>query len=197
MWYNVDMGTSDGITLAAVIVALGIGVTSIIQTKRIQKRTYKHALLKEIIDWATDVGSPKYGLNIDVLTSGGISDNDKLLASLLTQAFHLDMLIQKSNYIAKIAPIFTKDLEKAVEEVRVALREHQKIIDSFTDGKIDAKTVGKHDFVLTETANNGLPPKKESSFSVRLENKKGGNRWSGNLTHRSRLSTSCAKLKSC
>ena len=39
--------------------------------------------------------------------------------------------------------------------------------------------------------------KKESSCSVRKIKQKGGNRWSGNLTHLSRLSTSYAKLRSC
>jgi hypothetical protein len=154
------MTTSDWINLIAAILVgggtifLGImALKTIRQNRVIQKAEKRERLLNEIIEWAIDVGSPKYGLNIDVLTSDGIGDNDKLLAYSLNQAFHLDMLIQKGNYIAKIAPIFTKDLEKAVEEVRGALAKHNKIIYSFVDGKIDAKTVGKHDFVLTQTAN--------------------------------------------
>jgi hypothetical protein len=51
-WYNGGMEVGDWITLAAVIVALGIGVASILHTQRLQKRERRERLLNEIIGWA-------------------------------------------------------------------------------------------------------------------------------------------------
>ena len=47
------MEVTDWITLAAVVVALGLGVASIIQTQKLQKKERKGRLLNEIIEWAT------------------------------------------------------------------------------------------------------------------------------------------------
>ncbi len=47
------MEVTDWITLAAVVVALGLGVASIIQTQKLQKKERKGRLLNEIIQWAT------------------------------------------------------------------------------------------------------------------------------------------------
>ena len=49
------MNISDWITLAAVLVALGLGVSSLIQTQMLQKRERGERLLNEIIEWAIDV----------------------------------------------------------------------------------------------------------------------------------------------
>ena len=46
------MEITGWITLAAVIVALGIGVASILHTQSLQKRERKERLLNEIIEWA-------------------------------------------------------------------------------------------------------------------------------------------------
>ena len=42
-----------------------------------------------------------------------------------------------------------------------------------------------------------LSSEKESGFHVRLEAEKGGKLWSRSRIHRSRSSTSCAKLRFC
>ena len=54
------MEIAGWITLAAVIVALGIGVTSILQTQILQKRERKERLLNEIIEWAIDVAKCRF-----------------------------------------------------------------------------------------------------------------------------------------
>ncbi len=48
------MEIGDWITLAAVVVALSIGVASIIQTNKLQKRERKERILSEIVDWVSD-----------------------------------------------------------------------------------------------------------------------------------------------
>lgn len=52
------MEIGDWITLSAVLVALGLGVVSIIQTQWLQKRERKERLLNEIIEWATEISKP-------------------------------------------------------------------------------------------------------------------------------------------
>ena len=49
------MEVGDWITLGAVVVALTIGVTSLLQTQRLQKSERKERLLNEIIEWATNI----------------------------------------------------------------------------------------------------------------------------------------------
>jgi len=49
------MEVGDWITLGAVIVALGIGVASILYTQYLQKKERKERLLNEVIKWAEDI----------------------------------------------------------------------------------------------------------------------------------------------
>ena len=49
------MEIGDWVTLLAVIVALGIGVASILHTQSLQKKERRERLLNEIIEWAVDV----------------------------------------------------------------------------------------------------------------------------------------------
>jgi len=58
------MEIGDWITLGAVIVALGLGLYSLIQTHKLQKRERRERLLNEIIEWAKDIH--KSSLEIDI-----------------------------------------------------------------------------------------------------------------------------------
>ena len=49
------MDVGDWITLGAVIVALSIGVASILHTQNLQKKERKERLSNEIIEWAEDI----------------------------------------------------------------------------------------------------------------------------------------------
>jgi len=62
------MDVGDWITLGAVIVALSIGVASILHTRSLQKKERKERLLNEIIEWAIKVR--KYIYSFD---SGGFN----------------------------------------------------------------------------------------------------------------------------
>jgi len=73
LWYNENMAVwlkewalviSAGITFLAVIVALGIGISSLIQTKRLQQSERRERLLNEIIEWALDVAKCGSTVNI-------------------------------------------------------------------------------------------------------------------------------------
>ena len=60
------MEIGDWITIAAVVVALGLGVISIIHTRNVQKRELKIRLLKEIIEWVEDIEKPSLEVGIPV-----------------------------------------------------------------------------------------------------------------------------------
>ena len=54
------MEVGDWITLVAVIVALGLGVSSLVQTQSLQKRERKERLLNEIIQWAIEITKHRF-----------------------------------------------------------------------------------------------------------------------------------------
>ncbi len=112
-WYNegMDISTwlkewaeplSAGATLAAVVVALGIGVASILQTLSLQKREREERLLKEIIEWAQrvidlipqdvligidSVAGLKLMLNLQVLVKEGSARLNTAKLSIDEEAF--------------------------------------------------------------------------------------------------------------
>ncbi|MGD1119812.1 MAG: hypothetical protein ABR886_10045 [Dehalococcoidales bacterium] len=70
---------SAGATLVAVIVALGVGVASIFQTKNIQKRERKERLINEIIDWLYEIHNSSLDPNIDFRNPNFITNAQTLL----------------------------------------------------------------------------------------------------------------------
>lgn len=68
------MSLETCIELVALLVALGLGLAAIIQTKIIQKKTYKYMLLNEIINWAESVAAHvierKRGINLPAWFEG-------------------------------------------------------------------------------------------------------------------------------
>lgn len=154
------MTTDNIINLVAAILVGGgtlfLGIMAwrtIRQTRIIQKAEKRERLLNEIIEWALDVAKPTYALNLVHLTSSTINEEDKVSAYELGEASHFDILRIRSDYIAKITLIFTKDLKMAVEKVRDDLEEHNKLIDDLLDGKDISEAIGKHDYEVTQSAN--------------------------------------------
>jgi len=103
------MEISDWITLAAILVALGIGVSSLIQTERLQKRERKERLLNEIIEWAVANIQATYGQDITVVTLKG----DELRSALYLGFVQLN---SRSQYIKRAASIFNDVITKLVNE---------------------------------------------------------------------------------
>jgi len=113
------MVIGDWITLSAVIVALGIGVASIVQTQTLQKRERKERLLSEIIVWADDIRKS---------SSENIDPSKVILDSPVMQMATQDYFIQlrkryqafktKSAYIKEaISKVFGGDLLSSVNRV--------------------------------------------------------------------------------
>lgn len=94
-----------GITLLAVLVALGIGVSSIIQTNRLKKAEKKERLLNEIIDWASEI---LYLTTPQTLSqfSDERSFNGYLFSFIKQSKSDIGNLIPKNYYILGIANVF-------------------------------------------------------------------------------------------
>jgi len=81
------MDIGDWITLAAVVVALGIGVASILHTQSLQKQERKERLLNEIIEWATE--TIEWDIEKDYFTEKRLREADKPLLVILMQLIRL------------------------------------------------------------------------------------------------------------
>jgi len=106
------------ITLSAVIIALTLGVLAMIQTKRIQQRQYKHMLINEIIDWATEIIEVVRVENMPIV---GITDIDTARARVMgNKYFKLWGIDAKTEYMKHIAIFFPQLIDKT-EEVQQKL----------------------------------------------------------------------------
>ncbi len=100
-----NMDISDWITLAAVLVALGLGVSSLIQTQSLQKRERKERLLNEIIEWATSIA--------DTIVTQSVQNTNSDKNKLFMYA-HFE---SKSEYMVTIAKIADSSLVPYVERI--------------------------------------------------------------------------------
>ena len=123
------MEVGDWITLAAVVVALAIGVVSLVQTQNLQKRERKERLLNEIIEWATDVG--KRGSDLDFICLAAQLDEQPWgELNLPTLQSSLRELRQRAEYMVKVSNTLDKSLLTTVQKVKVEVMEYLKAIDN-------------------------------------------------------------------
>jgi len=131
LWYNGGMEVGDWITLGAVVVALVIGVSSILHTQNLQKRERKERLLNEIIEWAIDVA--KCGLEKDLPDTSRTTDmNDGKLhlaysTNILAKSYQ--SMRGRNQYISQIVLTFGQDLQEAVNTLKKDVEEHIKLLD--------------------------------------------------------------------
>jgi len=118
---NGGMHVGDWITLAAVIVALVLGVVTIIQTYRSQKRERKERLVSEIIEWAT------------VIAKSTISRQTKDTHQLWKTKLEYKILATKGiTYIKGISASMLKELVPLIDDIDTklehAMSELEKVI---------------------------------------------------------------------
>jgi hypothetical protein len=107
------MEVGDWITLAAVIVALGIGVASILHTESLRKRDRRERLVTEIVNWVEDV--------ISVTQSLTTNRRFELTLDYSQYFVQLDILNAKKNYLLglvnnrDVGNIFIKQFSTSTE----------------------------------------------------------------------------------
>jgi hypothetical protein len=106
------MEPAGWITLAAVIVALSLGLSSLIQTHKLQKRERKERLLNEIIKWAEDTINVSFGTTVTI--DPALERRVHLLLSTGNTILQYQAIDTRSKYITDIAIVFGKELHDEV-----------------------------------------------------------------------------------
>ena len=122
------MDIGDWITLCAILVALIIGIASILHTRSLQKKERKQRLLNEIMEWGKDVINCSSELNIPLVT--GIDRTTMLIYGRSNLYFKYKSVNARSSYIGEIAAIFGIDLLSAVTSVISKLAEFIRILEA-------------------------------------------------------------------
>jgi hypothetical protein len=129
------MEWGDWLTLAAVIVALSIGVSSIIQTSRIRKQDRKEAILREIIDWASEIVESRTVSNLPVTPDAvGMKPEDEnklyirvMESNAFNTAAHLTSPNARAKRIQYIAERHVKlavpKVDKVCEDLPIAIND--------------------------------------------------------------------------
>ena len=125
------MGITNWLTLGAIAVALGIGVTAILQIKRIQKKERRQRLLNEIIEWSKDVINCTSELNIPLVR--GVDRTTMLIYGRSNLYFKYRSVNARSSYVREIAAIFGVNLSSAVISVTSKIGEFIEILQASID----------------------------------------------------------------
>jgi len=157
MVVDVNVLTS-GWTIAGVIasflvaaVALGLGVSSFIQTKNFQKKERRERLLNEIIDWAIDITNLRCGSKKIFKEIADIKDIKQL--EIFIQAHIAETgeiclgMSGRNQYVSSITREFKKDLQQAVIKLTEELKLYIELLSEWWKFKGDAI---KQDLVKSE-----------------------------------------------
>ena len=128
------MVIGDWITLTALIIALTLGVWALVQANRMQKRQYKHLLINEIIDWATEIMKSTRIENIPIIGSSDLETaRRRVLGNKYFQLYALDA---KTNYMKGIAAFFPR-MSNKTSEVESNLNELSRVFFEAVDRRED------------------------------------------------------------
>ena len=123
------MDISNWITIAAVIVALGIGVASILHTRSIYKKERKDRLLNELIRWAEDISICCMEQEAQEIFGNHSSRERRLYIETQVNkenTFHL--LLGKASYISGITrKNFSKELQNIFQNVILKLQSQKDL----------------------------------------------------------------------
>ncbi len=161
------MEVGDWITLAAVLVALGLGVSSLIQTQKLKERERKERLLNEIIEWALDVAKCGSTVNIqspqpfftvlveknfpklsreeqEILLKGLNKDNERVWQSRhMELIFRYQTVDARGEYICEISNLPYFNIYASVKEVKDNLRTTLEIYWEYLDDITDEALMEK------------------------------------------------------
>ncbi len=150
-WYNEGMNVSDWITLAAVLVALGLGVSSLIQTQSMHKKERQRQALERICDWAEMVsyalGRPAKGNSLEEMKSEEtmkiqagmgktriLHDAEKLDTTLYNKVKAVSLLMQRydARLMGKGQITEHKNRYKLKEDIE-PIKSHEEMRDSILE----------------------------------------------------------------
>lgn len=102
--------------------ALALGITSLVQTKRLQQRDRKERLLNEIIGWAEDVKRCGWGVEYSIPCDTTNIDIELLHLQMSANRFSRFMVPNtEAKYVTKIALVFGEPLVLTVRSAQEQL----------------------------------------------------------------------------
>jgi hypothetical protein len=145
-----------GITLLAVLVALGIGIASILHTRSIQKKERKERLLNEIIEWAADILTfspmPKHSIFELKMKEEEPKIEDVIQLWRLSLQENLMPIISKGAYINRISKTLGKSIGSATKKASLQLSLVVGDINKLDKKVSSLKALGKSHEKLHATA---------------------------------------------
>lgn len=129
------MEVGDWITLAAVVVALGIGVASILHTRNMLKKERRERLLNEIIEWATKVYSMPWRFgNVFREVVKITSETDAYLFKIAHAAEMKESFVEfhGNNLYAKEISLNFADLHKASLKLISEYEKYVKLLEEYS-----------------------------------------------------------------
>ena len=138
------MEVGDWITLGAVIVALGIGVASILNTRSLRIKERKERLLNEIIEWATEIHTatlktdlPKIDPSLELYIEEKAEGNQEIIEGIKRN------IVNKEHYRIEVETLFKYSIPcSRAEYIRVLASENFKghgiikIVDDIIDNLV-------------------------------------------------------------
>jgi len=165
-----DMNSIAWLTLFAVIVALGIGVASIIHTEIIQKRERKRMLLNEITEWATKVISWRSENRFILTELASIKErrqSERLRHAHILEVINFFATITGLNtYISKVSLTFQQGLPEVVQKLIDDLKAYTYLLHAWQARLFIDIAEGKLDIDMEDAM-------KADEFSQKLEKSAG------------------------
>ena len=154
------MEIGDWITLGAVIVALGIGVASILHTRSMQKRERRERLLNEIIEWVENVVKCSIETGSEKILNATSLDYVYLyqLASVTNKIGSFALIKVRGFYINKMSHIFGNPIHDAIVDSMIILQEHIDLlsehVNNFPNPPVEKEMEKKYDASSTNVYNH-------------------------------------------
>ena len=137
------MNSIAWLTLSAVIVALGIGVASIVRTERMQRREQRRRLLNEITEWAIKVVSWR-SENRAVLKEMATIEEGEARQSLRLMHAHIaevqsffTAITGLNTYISKLSLKFQQGLPEVIQKLISDLKASTDFLEAWL-GRLSA-----------------------------------------------------------
>ena len=177
MCYNIGMTTAEiissvlaGLTFLGIIVALGLGISSIRQTRNLQRIQYRDKLLDDIVDWVMEIsrcGHRPADFRTILEGSKNIKAS-KLYMSIesMNFTFILQHLVNKGKAIKLISRVFNRDLQKAIDNLLIDLESYRDINNKQTDDFINASDNAGEFHLLMDKSLNELKERKKLEISA-------------------------------
>lgn len=128
------MNARDWITIAAILVALGLAAYALIETRSIRKRQYRQALLGDISKWATDLLLCANTLD-EIYLAKKLGERSRAVDLAARWLAQTDMLKTRLKYIQETSSVVRRGLHDRVAAVGTSLDKYRELVSEELESK--------------------------------------------------------------